>query len=64
MEEEVIDHQTKSWEGQKKDLTLSNEAMEARWVEDIDDLHLTKIRSRHGKKKEEIQGIGKELNNI
>lgn len=58
MEEEVIDHKPReSIRESRKEINQSNETMEARWLEDIDDLHLTKIEGR--RVKGGIQGIGR-----
>ena len=45
-------------------MNQSTEKMEARWVEDIDELHLPKSYAKRTRNPGQIQGIGIELTNL
>ncbi len=57
MEEEVIDHKPVSEEHKMPQINQSHEVMDTHWIEDIDDLHMTKVVKKK-LPKDTIEGIG------
>jgi hypothetical protein len=57
MEEEVIDHKPAPEEHKVPQIHQSHEAMDTHWIEDIDDLHMTKVVKKK-LPKDMIEGIG------
>ena len=57
MQEEVID-QKRAEPRPSRVMNQSTEKMEARWVEDIDELHLPKTHAKRARNPGQIQGIG------
>jgi hypothetical protein len=57
MEEEVIDHKPVAEEQKAQAVNQSHEVMDTHWIEDIDDLHMTKVVKKK-LPKDSIAGIG------
>jgi adenine deaminase len=57
MEEEVIDHKPVAEEHRLPQVNQSHEIMDTHWIEDIDDLHMTKVVKKKNPK-DTIDGIG------